>query len=47
MSHQNFQYDINPISSNVTILYPLKTKKEPKVKGNITGTLAENRLLFY
>ena len=28
MSHQNFQYDIKPISSNVTTLYPLKTKNQ-------------------
>ena len=30
MFHQNFQYDIKPISSNVTILYPLK---QPKTRG--------------
>ena len=46
MPHQNFQYDINPVSSKVTILYPPKNNKKSEVKGNRMGTLVENRLFF-
>ena len=34
-----FQYDINPISSNVAILYPLKTSENQRSRGNAENWL--------
>ena len=42
----NLQYNINPISSNVAILYPLKTSENQRSREIKGETLVKNRLLF-